>query len=255
MQEFSGPGARLAFYDEPPMGRDLGEPILLIHGYASNAAVNWCFPQWFKTLTEAGRRVIAIDNRGHGRSEKFYDPAAYSMLKMAEDARALLDYLDIETADVMGYSMGARIAAFLAKAHPRRLRSAILGGVGRRLVEGPALSLGIASAMEAPSLDDVVDPVERQFRAFAEATKSDLRALAACMRGARETLSKADVAQIALPILVATGTADDIAGDGRSLATLFPAGQALDIPHRDHNRAVGDKVYKEGVLKFLARRP
>jgi len=113
MFEFTGHGVRLAFIDEHPAPGDRGEPILLIHGFASTHAVSWVFPQWVKTLTGAGRRVIAFDNRGHGRSEKFYDPAAYALPEMAEDARALLDHLHIEVADVMGYSMGARIAAFL----------------------------------------------------------------------------------------------------------------------------------------------
>jgi pimeloyl-ACP methyl ester carboxylesterase len=253
--EFSGEGARLAYVDEWPAGLDRAEPILLIHGFASNHAVNWFFPQWVKTLTDAGRRVIALDNRGHGRSEKFYDPSDYRVSKMAGDARALLDHLDIATADVMGYSMGARIAAFFAQAHPERVRSAILGGLGYHLIDGSGLPLGIADAMEARSIDDLSDPAQRAFRSFAEATKSDLSALAACMRGARQPMSEAEAAKILIPVLVATGTDDTIAGDASRLAALFPAGRALDIPGKDHNAAVGDKVFKAGVLDFLNARP
>ncbi len=255
MLEFSGEGARLAFVDEPPLGFDRGEPILLIHGFASNHAVNWLFPQWVRTLTEDGRRVIALDNRGHGRSEKFYAPADYEIPKMAEDSRRLLDYLDVERADIMGYSMGARIAAFLAKAHPERVRSLILGGLGHNLVEGAGLPPGVADAMEAASLADVADPLQRLFRSFAEATKSDLAAMAACSRGARQLLGEADARRIDAPVLVAVGTSDEVAGDPHRLAALFPAGAALEIPGRDHNRAVGDPVYKQGALKFLAARP
>jgi pimeloyl-ACP methyl ester carboxylesterase len=255
MLEFSASGARLAFADEAATGVDLGEPILLIHGFASNHAVNWYFPQWVKTLTEAGRRVVALDNRGHGRSEKFYDPAAYAIAKMAEDARALLDYLEIGRADVMGYSMGAQIAAFLAKAYPNRVRSAVLGGVGHHLVDGAGLPPGIAEAMEAPSLADLTEPTQRLFRGFAEATKSDLKALAACMRGSRQVLKAAEIGAIDLPVLVAAGTDDEIAGDAHRLAAMFPAAGVLDIPGRDHNRAVGDNIYKLGVLEFLKKRP
>jgi pimeloyl-ACP methyl ester carboxylesterase len=182
MFEMLDHGVRLAFIDERPAPGDRGEPILLIHGFASTHAVNWVFPRWVKTLTETGRRVVAFDNRGHGRSEKFHDPAAYAMQKMAEDARALLDHLHIETADVMGYSLGARIAAFFAKAHASRVRSMILGGLGHHLVDRAGLPLAIAEAMEAPSLAALVDSTQRMFRAFAEATKSDLKALAACAR-------------------------------------------------------------------------
>lgn len=255
MLEFNGENARLAYVDERPQGFDRAQPILLIHGFASNHAVNWFFPQWVKTLTEAGRRVIAFDNRGHGRSEKFYAPSDYAVAKMAGDARALLDHLDIEKADIMGYSMGARIAAFLASAHPERLRSAILGGLGYHLVDGAGLPCGIADAMEAPSIESLSDPAHIAFRSFAEATKSDLLALAACMRGARQPMPADEARAIRLPVLVATGTEDAIAGDGARLAALFTRGRALAIPGRDHNAAVGDKVFKAGVLKFLNERP
>jgi pimeloyl-ACP methyl ester carboxylesterase len=255
MLEFSGEGVRLAFIDETPAGADRGEPILLVHGFASNHAVNWSFPQWVKTLTDDGRRVIAFDNRGHGRSQKFYAPADYAMPRMAADCRRLLDHLEIETADVMGYSMGARIAAFLARDNPGRARSIILGGLGHHLIDAAGLPLGIADAMEAPSLDALGDPDQRLFRSFAEATKSDLKALGACIRGSRAVLSEVEARRIDIPVLVAVGSKDHVAGDPHRLAALFPSGEALDIPGRDHNRAVGDPVYKKGVLHFLARRP
>jgi pimeloyl-ACP methyl ester carboxylesterase len=108
--------------------------------------------------------------------------------------------------------------------------------------------------MEAPSIDDLSDPSQRAFRSFAEATKSDLPALAACMRGARQPMTEAEARAIQIPVLVAAGTDDTIAGDASRLAALFPAGRALDIPGRDHNAAVGDKVFKAGVLEFLEDR-
>jgi pimeloyl-ACP methyl ester carboxylesterase len=213
--------------------------------------VNWVNTSWTRTLNRAGFRVIALDNRGHGQSGKLYAPEDYSAAIMAEDAEALMDHLGIARADVMGYSMGARIAAFMAIEHRARLRKAILGGLGDRLVNGAALPGNIAQAMEAASLDELTDPMQRMFRAFAEQTKSDLRALAACIRGARQSLTARGVAAITCPTLVAVGTKDDVSGDGPALARLLPEGRALDIPDRDHNLAVGDKVYKQGVLAFL----
>ena len=212
---------------------------------------------WVETLTRDGRRVIALDNRGHGQSDKLYDPAAYALPLMAQDARRLLAHLGIARADVMGYSMGARITATLALADPDLVRSAVLGGLGDRLVTGAdaSLAVGIAEAMEAPALDSLSDPTQRMFRAFAEATNSDLPALAACIRGSRDTLSEAEVRRIACPALVAVGTADVVAGDARRLAAMLAHAESLDIPRRDHNRAVGDKVFKAGVLAFLAARP
>jgi pimeloyl-ACP methyl ester carboxylesterase len=173
---------------------------------------------------------------------------------MAEDVRALLDHLDLARADVLGYSMGARITAFLALAHPARVRSAVFGGLGIHLVDGVGLPQSIADALEAPSLADVQDAQGRIFRMFAEQTRSDLRALAACIRGSRQTLSRAAVATIAAPVLVAAGTNDDVAGSAAELAAFLPRGQVLDITGRDHMLAVGDRIFKQGVLAFFAGR-
>jgi pimeloyl-ACP methyl ester carboxylesterase len=249
MPSFRHGDVEIAYLDE-----GAGEPIVLVHGFASNGQVNWVDPGWVATLTRAGRRVIALDNRGHGGSSKLYDPAAYHSATMAEDVRALLDHLKIERADVMGYSMGARIAAFLAVNNPARVRSVILGGLGIRLVEGAGLPESIVEALEAPSLADVRDPTGRVFRAFAELTKSDLKALAACIRGSRQGLSRAQMAAIKAPVLVAVGTKDDVAGSAQALAALIPGARALDIPGRDHMLSVGDQVFKAGVLDFLNQR-
>jgi pimeloyl-ACP methyl ester carboxylesterase len=125
--------------------------------------------------------------------------------------------------------------------------------LGIRLVEGVGLPESIADALEAPSLADVADPVGRRFRAFADQTKSDRRALAACIRGSRQTLTREQVAGIRMPVLVAVGTKDDVAGSAQELAALIPRAQALDIPDRDHMLSVGDKVFKTAVVDFLAR--
>jgi pimeloyl-ACP methyl ester carboxylesterase len=232
-----------------------GEPIVLVHGFASTAAVNWVHPGWVQSLKHAGRRVIALDNRGHGASSKLYNAAAYHTRLMAEDVRALIEHLGIERADVMGYSMGARITAFLAVMHPLRVRSAVLGGLGIRLVDQVGLPMTIADALEAPSRDDIVDPTGRMFRTFAEQTRSDLRALAACIRGSRQTLSRVELLKLRAPTLVAVGTRDPIAGSAHELAALLPDGRALDIPGRDHMLSVGDNVFKAGVIEFLQARP
>ena len=249
MAHFTHNGIEIAYLDEGE-----GEPIVLVHGFASTKEVNWVQPGWVSVLNRAGRRAVALDNRGHGASSKLHDPAAYHSAAMADDVRALLDHLKIERADIMGYSMGARITAFLAVKHTARVRSAILGGLGIRLVEGVGLPESIADALEAPSLGDVTDPTGHVFRAFAEQTKSDLRALAACIRGSRQTLTRAEVGAIRAPVLVAVGTKDVVAGSAHALAALIPGARALDIPNRDHMLAVGDKIYKAGAIDFLNQR-
>jgi pimeloyl-ACP methyl ester carboxylesterase len=228
-----------------------GAPMVLVHGFASTKETNWVAPGWVDALARAGRRAIALDNRGHGASTKLYDPARYHSAIMAEDVRGLMEHLGLARADVMGYSMGARIAAYLALAHPQRVGHLVFGGLGIKLVEGVGLPDTIAAALEAPSISDVKDPQGYAFRAFAQQTKSDLEALAACIRGSRQTLTREQAAGITAPTLVAVGSTDTIAGSAQELAMLMPNARALTIPGRDHMLAVGDKVFKAGVLAFL----
>ena len=249
MPNFHNGAVEIAYLDEGE-----GEPILLVHGFASSKNVNWVYPTWVSELKKNGRRVIALDNRGHGESSKLYDSAQYEIATMAGDVVALMDHLEIARADVMGYSMGARMTAVIAREQPRRLRSAILGGIGIGMIEGGGPGENVATALEAPSLDDVTDPVGRTFRAFADQTRSDRRALAACLRGSRRLMTHDEAAGIDVPVLIAVGTADEVAGSAQALGKVIPGSQVLDIPNRDHMRAVGDKIYKAGVIDFLSRR-
>lgn len=250
MPSFHNGSVEIAYLDEGE-----GDPIILVHGFASSKNVNWVYPTWVSDLKKDGRRVIALDNRGHGDSAKLYDAAQYEIAIMADDVIALMDHLAIARADVMGYSLGSRMTAVLAQKAPQRLRSAILGGIGIGLIEGGGPGENVAQALEAPSLEDVADPVGRTFRAFADQTRSDRRALAACLRGSRRLMTREEAAGITgVPVLIAVGTADEIAGSAAALGEIIPGSQVLDIPNRDHMRAVGDKVYKSGVTDFLSRR-
>ena len=249
MPSFHNGAVEIAYLDEGE-----GEPILLVHGFASSKNVNWVYPTWVSELKKNGRRAIALDNRGHGDSSKLYDAGDYEIATMAGDISALMDHLNIERADVMGYSLGSRMTAVLALRKPQRLRSAILGGIGIGLIEGGGPGENVVEALEAPSLEDVTDPVGRTFRAFADQTRSDRRALAACLRGSRRLMTKEEAAAIKVPVLIAVGTADEIAGSAPALGKVISGAEVLDIPNRDHMRAVGDKVYKTGVLDFLSRR-
>lgn len=248
-RRFTHSGMEFAYFDE---GDPRGEPVLLIHGFASSALVNWVHPGWLQTLSGAGRRVIAIDNRGHGQSAKPHEAEAYDPRLMAGDAAALLDHLGIETADIFGYSMGARISAFLAIEHGERVRSLVFGGLGIGLVHGLGEWDPIAEALLAPSISTVTHERGRMFRAFADRTGSDRLALAACIASNRVLVTEAEAARVMQPVLIGVGTRDDIAGDPYELADLFPDARVIEIPGRDHMLAVGDRVFKQAVLEFYA---
>ncbi|MEO1709430.1 MAG: alpha/beta hydrolase [Pseudomonadota bacterium] len=255
MPSFSSDGFPITYLDVAPSDTAPAArafPILLIHGFASNHRVNWVDTAWTRTLAAAGYRVIAMDNRGHGQSGTSPDPADYAAKTMAEDARRLLDHLGISTAHVMGYSMGARISAFLAMAHGDRVSSVMFAGLGINMIKGLGGSDEIAAALEAPSAADVSVPWAKMFRVFAEQTKSDLPSLAACIRSSRDPISADAIATLRMPVLVAVGTDDTVAGSGPELAAIIPTARAFEIVGRDHMKAVGDQSYKDEVLAFLA---
>lgn len=252
MATFISEGIEIAYETYGPSDSALA-PLLLIHGFASNGKVNWVDTGWVDLLVEAGRSVITIDNRGHGQSEKLYDPALYPAAAMARDAANLIDHLNLRDVVAMGFSMGARISAFLAIQNSEKLSAAIIGGMGINLIKGLSTSNVIIEGLTAATRDEVTDRTARQFRIFAEHTKSDLKALAACMGSSRQKISEEDVAGIDLPVLVAVGSEDVTAGPPQALVDLLPRGEVLVIEGRDHMRSTGDPQFKEGVLAFLSR--
>jgi pimeloyl-ACP methyl ester carboxylesterase len=248
MPEFSSAGIGIAYEVH-----GAGKPILLIHGFGSSGKINWIDTGWVETLMGAGYQPITFDNRGHGASRKLYDTKLYYAHEMAEDARRLLDHLRIERAPVLGYSMGARIAAFLMLKHPERVSVGIWGGMGVNLTTGLEDSEEIIEGLTAESLEQVKGRTARQFRIFADHNKADRAALAACMVNSREPMPAADIGKIAAPVLVAVGSDDDMAGSAAALAEMLPQGEAFTIERRDHMRATGDKAFKAAALEFLAR--
>ncbi|MCF3935647.1 alpha/beta fold hydrolase [Acuticoccus sp. M5D2P5] len=246
MPSFSSDGVTIDYLDEGE-----GPAVLLIHGFASNRMVNWVNTSWTTLLKRAGYRVLAIDNRGHGKSEKLYDPAQYRAELMAADAIRVLDHAGVEKAAIFGYSMGARIAAFATVAAPERVWALVIAGLASNLIAGIGGSEEIAEALEAASPSDVADDEARAFRIFAGQTGADRKALAACIRASRQAFSEASAASIDVPTLVVAGELDEIAGSADGLAALIPGAKALTLPGRDHMSAVGDKLHKSEVVAFL----
>jgi len=229
-----------------------GEPVLLIHGFASSRVQNWKETGWYQTLTGAGYRVVAMDCRGHGDSDKPHDPAAYDHRIMAEDALAVLRAAEIETAFAMGYSMGGQLGIHLLMEHPECMRKLAIGGVGATYLAGAFGSRdAIVDGLLAPDKSRIADPVARIFRNFAEQKGKDIVALAACMRGDRKLFSTAELSHSARPVLVVCGEHDAMTGPPGPLAEAFADGISVTVAKRDHMTTVGDKVYKQAVLAFL----
>jgi len=227
-----------------------GRPIMLAHGFASDRKQNWGDVGWYETLAGAGFRVVALDFRGHGESDKPHDESAYGD-KMLDDVLSVMDAAEIERADLMGYSMGAILSVGLVMTKPQRFRRVVFGGIGESYFNPRTHRRGIAAALRASDPSTITDPTEKAFRAFASQGGKDLHALAACMSAERTMYTREQFASCVTPILVVAGERDTQAGSPDPLAAAFADGRAVTVPRRDHMTAVGDKVYKEAALKFL----
>lgn len=229
-----------------------GKPMLLVHGFAATAEDNWRRTGWVAALTRARRQAVTFDLRGHGASTKLYDPADYTVDKMAGDALALMDHLGLERASLMGYSMGAGIAMHLAAHHGDRFGIVILGGVGEKSLETGERIGGIAEALEAPSAEGLSEPLARGFRLYAEGLGQDLKALAACARAPRIEDRGASLGLIRNEVLVIAGARDDLAGDPGPLAARMADARAEVVPGTDHMFALANPMFKGAVMDFLA---
>jgi pimeloyl-ACP methyl ester carboxylesterase len=230
-----------------------GPAVLLSHGFAADHRINWVVPGVVGALTASGRRVLAPDARGHGRSAKPHDPEAYADDAMGRDIQALLDHLELTQVDVVGYSMGSLVSARLVPLEPRA-RSLILGGVGGRMGETrrPANRTAIARALEADDAGTVDAPGAKAFRIFADSTGADRLALAAIQRAS--VGEPAALGDIAVPTLVLTGDADALVGPPDDLARRIP-GATFKVLSGDHLSAVGDPAFASSIVDFIAAVP
>ena len=237
-----------------------GDGVILVHGFAASVQENWVKAGWIQMLTRAGRRVVAIDLRGHGQSTAFRQPADYSLPLMAGDVLAIVEHLQIKKPDLIGFSLGARVVLELLRMRGDRFLLGVLCGVGETLLNpreerDPE---AFAKAMEAPSAEVVDDDMARRFRLFAEAQGQDLAALAACSRGLAamgRPWTRELLAGIKNEMLVIAGAGDDLAGAPEGLARCFANAKAKRIPGCGHMDCLTQPMFKGAVMDFLAGVP
>ena len=235
-------------YDD--WGADLpGVPIVLHHGFAASVVANWTAPGVVDKLLPLGRRIVALDARGHGRSGKPHDEAAYANGAMVKDTRALIDHLGVDLVDLVGYSMGAHVSLGVAT-DETRLRSVVLGGIGGATVTGAAFDRSeMADGLIVEDPNTITSARVKGFRRFAEATKADRFAVAAVMRadGVRPT----GLDRIAVPCMVLVGAADDLAVNVHDLVAAIPGAKLVTVPG-DHLSAVAEPAFSQALVDFLA---
>ena len=241
-------GTRIAY-----TAQGSGPMVLLLHGFAAHHDLNWGRPGVIDALTGAGRRVIATDARGHGASDKPHDPDRYAGDTMVRDAQVVLDHLGVEQVDVVGYSMGAMVAARLVPDEPRT-RALVLGGVGATIAPprtGGRAPEAIATALlvdDASSIDNVSG---KAFREFADYTGADRHALAAL---SRSSALRFDVRfdAITMPTLVVAGADDTLIKSPRELADRLPSARSVTVAG-DHLGAPYDPAFSKEIVDFLGQ--
>ncbi len=242
--DFERDGVRLHYELHGPTD---GRPIVLVHGFASHYRLNWVGTRWQETLTGAGFRVIGLDCRGHGSSDKPHDPSAYAIQTMAADVRGLLDHLELQTADLLGFSMGARIGLQAVLDFPERWHKAILAGLGTTGAIDQAASIARAFRGASPDTE-----VAESFFKFASGHRgNDLEALAACIEGRAPALDPARLGAIDTPLLVVIGDRDELVSGAEELVEQIPTSRLVSVPGRDHLGTVSAREFKDAALAFL----
>jgi pimeloyl-ACP methyl ester carboxylesterase len=241
-----------------------GEPVLLIHGFSVNAQMNWDSPGIIHALAQ-DYRVIALDNRGHGKSDKPHDPKQYGQ-QMVEDAVRLLDHRKIQKAHVVGYSMGGMITAKLLATHPDRLLSATLGGHGgmregadSTLLDQLAKDLdegkGIGRLMTALTPPGRAKMSEEQLGKFNKiwSLGNDQKALAAVVRSFKElAVPDEKLKSCTVPTLALIGSMDPLKKGVDDLPERLPGVKVVVIEGADHMTAVQYPLFISALKEFLA---
>jgi pimeloyl-ACP methyl ester carboxylesterase len=255
MATFNSGGLGIAYDDIQPAGGAAGT-VLLVHGFATSRVENWRRLGWYGAFERKGYRIVALDLRGHGESDKPHDPAAYAGEALIGDLVGLMDHLDLGRVDLLGYSMGARLSLQIGLNHPGRIANLIVGGVGDRMLKPPpaeAPKMTMAEAMRAEDPESIADKTMKGFRLFAEQQGEDRLALAAFTeaRSGGLALGADDLGAVMVPTLVVAGSRDEMAGDPRGLADAIPGAKSVTLPACDHFSAIPHALFKAAVFDFL----
>ena len=256
---FDADGLRLRYLDEGS-----GAAVVLVHGFGSSIEHNWVRPGIVGRLTEAGYRVLALDVRGHGGSEKPHDPGRYGQESVADIVR-LMDQAGVERAHLVGYSRGAMLAHHARDRFPERFITVTLGGYGSRgdgsgLIEALPRDM-VADSLAAGSLGPIVraltppaEPPSSRLVAVANGVISattDMQALAAAFRSDPPPIPPARLRANPVPTLLLVGELDPFREDAEAMAALMTGARAHVVPGAAHTDAPAAADFGHALVAFL----
>lgn len=242
-------GVTIATYE---FGEADARPVLLVHGFASSGLLNWRNSGWIRDLLRAGYRVIAIDQRGHGLSDKPHSPDAYTIDLLFADVQSVLDTYLLDEVDYVGYSLGARVGWRTAVQAPERIRRLVLGGIP----DGDPLTRFRVDEARAFVADGtpISDRLTASYVTMAGSIRgNDLTALVSLVEGMRGGPQPDPTNPPLQHTLFATGSEDPILAESQSLAAATPQGSFFEIPGRGHFNAPTARRFRDSALTFLAQ--
>lgn len=234
-----------------------GRPVVLLHGITVSFAGNYAGFGWIERLRARGLQVIGLDFRGHGKSDKPHDPAAYGSAALAGDVIALLGHLGIARASLIGYSLGSMIALHLLQTQAACCDRSVLIATGDGLIGLPPFTAAEVNPRLQEALDRPEYPADlpvhvATYWMFATRIGGDRLAAAAAARGHYPVASAASVAHVKTPVLVISGEKDPVLGTGAQLAAAMPQARYVEIAGADHFQLSTDERAQSAVADFLA---
>jgi pimeloyl-ACP methyl ester carboxylesterase len=242
-----------------------GTPVILVHGLACDHVPNWMLPRVFQRLSRK-YRVIALDNRGHGKSDKPYEPAQYG-LELVDDVVRLMDHLGIAKAHVVGYSLGGFITLKLALRHPSRLLSAAPCGAGwsanpaeelkllfslsEDVEQGRGLTalLNWLQALKKPLPTPVLWFMHRLTSSF-----NDMKAISCLLRNSPALVAtETEIRSNRVPCLAIVGGDDRMRLFAEQMACAMPKLELLILPRCDHFTTLVSRKMVPALMAFLDR--
>jgi pimeloyl-ACP methyl ester carboxylesterase len=242
-----------------------GEPVILVHGFSASILMNWGAPGVIKALADQ-YQVIALDNRGHGQSDKPHAPSAYGP-EMANDVVRLMDHLGLRKAHIVGYSMGGFITNYLLATHPERFVTATLGGAGwqdpgdaapleelaKSLEEGKGIGplvVALTPKGQPPPTAQAIEAANTIFMAG-----NDPLALAAAARGLSLSVLESQLRANKVPVLALIGELDPLKAGVDRMDGVVPGLQVVVIPRATHISAFAQPLFISSLKSFLAAHP
>lgn len=231
-------GVNIVYTDEGE-----GEPVLLIHGFI-NSRKSWDNARLKEDLLDKGYRVIVPDLRGNGDSDKPQDEEAYENDAEVKDLKLLMNHLNVQSYNAVGYSRGSIVLAKLLTTD-KRIEKSVLGGMGIDFTNPN----WVRRIMFAKAFNGEVNEITKGAVDYATSIEADLRSLY-LQQKYQPVTSKKELRKIKINVIVICGDEDSDNGNAKELSNAFLNGKLVRVSG-DHNGTYKTADFSDTVIRFL----